>query len=84
MGTAADATLARIEREMRQFSARLERHQMREAAKAQKRMSRRRLVAGTVLLALLDRSDIMRTVALTLLDRGISDPVERALFDLDG
>lgn len=84
MGTTADAALAKIEREMRQFSARLERHQMREAAKRQKRANRRRLVAGSVLLALLDRRDIMRTVALSLLDCGIDDPVERALFDLDG
>lgn len=84
MAAMADATWTKTEREMQQFSARLERHQAREAAKAQKRANRRRLVAGGVLLALFDRADIMRTVAFCLLDRGLSDPAERALFDLDG
>jgi type II secretory pathway component PulJ len=81
-----DATTRIIELERRrdQLEARLARTKAVAAINDKKRENRRRFLAGSVLLSLLDGNDeTWSIVAGVLLDRTLKRPSERGLFGLD-
>lgn len=53
-----------------------------EAQKAKKDDTRRKLLAGTVLLAIVERGEITQAQFRQWLDSALTQPKDRALFDL--